>query len=141
MGFCEALNFSLCSKDDITTNLKIEEEKRAVEISNPKSLDFQVGRTTLLPGLLKCLANNKSNKVPFKFFELGDVLLLDNEGTDHELVGARNERRLAVIYNNSVTSGLDIIHGVLDSVFLKMFNKKKDYLLQKCSKSFFLYNL
>lgn len=39
-GFCEALNFSLCSWDDITSNIRIEKEERAVEISNPKTLDF-----------------------------------------------------------------------------------------------------
>lgn len=39
-GFCEALNFSLCSSEDITSNLKLEKDDRAVEISNPKSQDF-----------------------------------------------------------------------------------------------------
>lgn len=87
-GFTEALNFSLCSTDDITVNLRKKDDPRAIQISNPKTLDFQVGRTTLLPGLLRSVANNKKNKVPFKFFELGDVLFHDTEGDERELVGA-----------------------------------------------------
>ena len=64
-GFCESLNFSLCSKDDLTTLINLKEDKKAVEIENPKTQEFQVGRTTLLPGLLKNIAHNKRNKVPF----------------------------------------------------------------------------
>lgn len=90
---------------------------------------------------MKCLANNKKNKVPFKFFEVGDVILLDKEGDKHETVGAINERRLAVIYNNSTTSGLEIIHGVLDMLFHKLFKGQKEYYLKKGSKGYFLYDL
>lgn len=72
------MNFSLCSRDDLTRNINKKECENAVEIANPKTLDFQVGRTTLLPGLLKNLSHNKNNKLPFKLFELGDVIILDN---------------------------------------------------------------
>lgn len=73
------------------------------------------------------MANNKKNKVPFKFFEIGDIILLDKNGNEHETVGAVNERRLAVIYNNSTTSGLEIVHGVLDMIFFKLYKGKKEY--------------
>lgn len=119
-GFSESLNFSLCSKNDISTNLNVKDISNAIEIANPKTIEFQVGRTTLLPGLLKNIQCNKNNKLPFKLFELGDVILIEKEeeNTDkNEYLGAKNERRLGVIYCNSSTSGLDIIHGVLDTVF------------------------
>ena len=36
-GFSESLNFSLCSKEDLTTNLKLEKYDNAVVIENPKT--------------------------------------------------------------------------------------------------------
>lgn len=143
-GFSECLNFSLCSYDDITKNLKKESDNRAIEIANPKTLDFQVGRTSLLPGLLKSLANNKKNKVPFKLFELGDIMLLqkreENKNVD-EFIGARNQRNLAVVYTNSNTSGFDIVHGILDMIMTKLFKYKKKYVLKENNSPYFLHDL
>lgn len=53
------------------------EEVPAVLISNPKTLEFQVVRTELLPGLLKTLAANKKMPLPLKLFEISDVVLQD----------------------------------------------------------------
>lgn len=112
-GFTEALTFSLCSREDVAEKLghKIEDVP-AVHISNPKTLEFQVARTTLLPGLLKTIASNKSMPLPFKFFEISDVVLKDSQAE----VGARNERRLCAVYSNR-SAGFEIIHGLLDRIF------------------------
>lgn len=69
-----------CSRDDVAGKLgwKIEDIP-AVHISNPKTLEFQVARTTLLPGLLKTLAANKNMPLPLQLFEISDVVLKDNE--------------------------------------------------------------
>jgi len=109
-GYTEALTFTLCSRDEVATHLghKIEQVP-AVHISNPKTLDFQVGRTTLIPGLLKTIACSKNMPLPIKVFEISDVLLRDPKAE----VGARNERRLAVVSYNKL-SGFEIVHGVLD---------------------------
>nr|CAG4643107.1 EOG090X03QT [Ilyocryptus agilis] len=111
-GFTEALTFSLCSREDIGDKLrKPLESIPAVHVSNPKTLEFQVVRTTLLPGLLKTLAANRNMPLPLKVFELSDVVLKD----DNKDVGARNHRRLcAVNYNKS--SGFEVIHGLLDRI-------------------------
>lgn len=61
-GYKEVLNFALCSLLEISTLLGRPADPNAVEILNPKTHDFQTGRTTLIPGLLKTLASNKSNK-------------------------------------------------------------------------------
>jgi phenylalanyl-tRNA synthetase beta subunit len=82
---------------------------------------------------LKSISHNKKNKVPFKFFEIGDVMFLENKGNKDEITGCKNERRMAVIYNNATTSGLEIVHGVLDLVFKKLFKGKKDYELKSGS--------
>ena len=49
----------------------------AVHISNPKTLEFQVVRTTLLPGLLKTVHANKNLPLPLKLFEISDVVFRD----------------------------------------------------------------
>lgn len=140
-GFTECLNFSLCAKDDLGKRLLRGDDERAVVISNPKTQDFQVGRTTLLPGLLKSLQSNKMNKLPFQLFELGDVMLLGDSNRDEENVGAVNRRKLAAVHCNSSTSGLDLIHGLLDLVMVKLYNGKQEYELRETSKSYFLHSL
>lgn len=111
-GFTEALTFTLCSRDDISSKLNRKiEEIPAVHIANPKTLEFQVARTTLLPGLLKTLAANRKMPLPLKLFEITDVVLHD-EKTE---VGARNERRICAV-NCNKTAGFEIVHGLLDRV-------------------------
>ena len=66
-GFTESLTFSLCSKEDISEKLrKPLDSIPAVHVSNPKTLEFQVARTTLLPGLLKTVAANRKMPLPLK---------------------------------------------------------------------------
>ncbi|XP_055863997.1 phenylalanine--tRNA ligase beta subunit-like [Biomphalaria glabrata] len=111
-GFTEVLTFALCSKADIADKLgkKIEDTK-AVHIANPKTAEFQVARTTLLPGILKTIFHNKGMSLPLRLFEISDVIYQDPSKD----VGARNERRLcAVNYNRS--SEFEVIHGLLDRV-------------------------
>ncbi|XP_069545558.1 phenylalanine--tRNA ligase beta subunit [Brachyistius frenatus] len=109
-GFTEALNFALCSQEDIADKLgKTISETRAARISNPKTAEFQVARTTLLPGLLKTIAANRKMPLPLKLFEISDVVLKD-ETKD---VGARNSRRFCAVYYNK-SPGFEVIHGLLD---------------------------
>jgi len=111
-GFTEALTFSLCSRDDIATKMRQKiEQIPAVHIANPKTLEFQVARTALLPGLLKTVQANRKLPLPLKLFEISDVVLKDL-GTE---VGARNERHLAAVFYNK-TPGFEIVHGLLDRV-------------------------
>lgn len=56
-------------------------------------------------------------------------------------MGSANTRKLGAIYVNSSSSGLDIIHGVLDLVFLKLFKKQKNYELKEASVSYYLHSL
>uniref|UniRef100_A0A1A9UZ08 Phenylalanine--tRNA ligase beta subunit n=1 Tax=Glossina austeni TaxID=7395 RepID=A0A1A9UZ08_GLOAU len=111
-GFTETLTFTLCSRDDVARKLnKMIDHIPAVHIANPKTLEFQVVRTTLLPGLLKTLAANRKMPLPLKIFEISDVVITDNETE----VGARNERRLCAI-NCNKTAGFEVVHGLLDRV-------------------------
>ena len=65
--FPEALTFALCAANDCFNKLRIADDGRtAAVIANPKTEDFQVCRTSLLPGLLKTLAKNRSNALPWR---------------------------------------------------------------------------
>lgn len=111
-GFSEVLTFALCSRDDVAGKLRKNiEDVPAVHITNPKTPEFQVARTTLLPGLLKTLSNNKNMPLPLKLFEISDVILLDS----NKDVGARNERHLCATFYNK-NSGFEAIHGLMDRV-------------------------
>uniref|UniRef100_A0A803VZ72 Phenylalanine--tRNA ligase beta subunit n=1 Tax=Ficedula albicollis TaxID=59894 RepID=A0A803VZ72_FICAL len=111
-GFTEALTFALCSQEDIADKLGMDiSATNAVLIANPKTAEFQVARTTLLPGLLKTIAANRKMPLPLKLFEISDIVVKD-PNTD---VGARNYRHLCAIYYNK-SPGFEIIHGLLDRV-------------------------
>ncbi|KAF0306655.1 Phenylalanine--tRNA ligase beta subunit [Amphibalanus amphitrite] len=109
-GFTEALTFSLCSQADIGSKMRQDiSQLPVVHISNPKTLEFQVARTSLVPGLLKTVAANRKMPLPLRLFEVSDVVLKDRLAD----TGARNERRLAAV-SYSKTSGFEVIHGLLD---------------------------
>uniref|UniRef100_G3UPY5 Phenylalanine--tRNA ligase beta subunit n=1 Tax=Meleagris gallopavo TaxID=9103 RepID=G3UPY5_MELGA len=111
-GFTEALTFALCSTEDIADKLGMDiSATNAVHIANPKTAEFQVARTTLLPGLLKTIAANRKMPLPLKLFEISDVVVKDLTKD----VGARNYRHLCAIYYNK-SPGFEIIHGLLDRV-------------------------
>ncbi|NP_001408307.1 phenylalanine--tRNA ligase beta subunit isoform 2 [Mus musculus] len=101
-----------CSQEDIADKLGLDiSATKAVHISNPKTAEFQVARTTLLPGLLKTIAANRKMPLPLKLFEISDVVVKDS-GKD---VGAKNYRHLCAVYYNK-TPGFEIIHGLLDRI-------------------------
>lgn len=84
-GFTEALTFALCSQEDIADKLGMDiSATKAVHISNPKTAEFQVARTTLLPGLLKTLAANRKMPLPLKLFEISDIVIKDSSRGKNE---------------------------------------------------------
>jgi len=140
-GFTEALTFALCSCDDVAEKFgKKIEDIPAVHIANPKTLDFQIGRTSLLPGILKTIASNQGTALPIQLFEVSDVILKD---TTRE-TGSRNERRLCAVYYNK-TPGFEIIHGLLDRIMTLVkvpYNENQSndngyYLNNQCEDSAF----
>ncbi|CAG4982777.1 unnamed protein product [Parnassius apollo] len=129
-GYTEALTFTLCSREDIATKLGVKiEDTPAVHISNPKTLEFQVVRTVLLPGLLKTLAANKKMPLPLKLFEISDVVLKDESSE----TGARNERRLCALYCGRA-AGFQFVHGLLDRLMALLrqpWSKEEGYYLRQ----------
>ncbi|KAF7154586.1 hypothetical protein RHSIM_Rhsim01G0138800 [Rhododendron simsii] len=102
-GFTEVLTWVLCSyKEDFAMLNRRDDKSTAVIIGNPRSSDFEVVRTSLMPGMLKTIGHNKDHPKPIKIFEVGDIVLLD-ETKD---VGAANRRQLAALYCGA-TSGFE----------------------------------
>jgi len=131
-GWTEAYNWALISRKENFEQLRrepmAEELWRPVArpyeycpsappaaLANAKTKDFEIVRTTLLGGILKCLASNKHLPMPIKLFECADVVI--QEPTME--VGARNIRRLCAI-NAGHTADFSKIHGLLDQIMYQL---------------------
>ena len=66
-------------------------------------------RTSLLPGLLKTIRENRSHALPIRIFETSDVVFKDVTRERQ----ARNVRHAAAVWCNK-TAGFEIVHGLLD---------------------------
>ncbi|XP_058067628.1 phenylalanine--tRNA ligase beta subunit, cytoplasmic [Magnolia sinica] len=111
-GFTEVLTWILCSyKENFSMLNRTDDKKTAVIIGNPRSSDFEVVRSSIMPGILKTVGHNKDHPKPLKIFEVGDVVVLD----ENKDVGATNRRQLAALYCNS-KSGFEVIHGLVDRI-------------------------
>eukprot|EP00850_Spirogloea_muscicola_P021335 SM000245S08174 [mRNA] locus=s245:26566:32992:+ [translate_table: standard] len=111
-GFTEVLTFSLISlAENFQMMNRPNDGATAVKISNPRSSEFEVVRSSLLPGMLKTLSHNKEAPRPVKLFEVSDVARLDPSKD----VGACNLRHMVASFCG-LTSGFEVIHGLVDRV-------------------------
>ena len=108
-GFTEVLAFTLCSLDENFSFLNRKDDGTAVKLANPKTIEYQVVRTSLLPGILKTIAANRHAPLPLKVFEISDIVLRD-ESQERR---ARNQRQLCAIVCGK-KSGFEVIHGLVD---------------------------
>ena len=112
----ESLTFSLISLQDNYVRMRQEPNlNECVQLSNPKTQEFEIVRTSLLPGLLKCLKENKDESLPQKLFEVTDTVVKCAE-TD---TGAKNIRRIAAMVVDT-SSNFEVIHGLLDLIMVKV---------------------
>ena len=109
-GYDECLNWTLLSENENYGKMEktISKNFLPVRLSNPKTREFEIVRTSLLPGILKVVASNKHNSIPLRLFEVGDVVF-DNQQTP------LNERRVATVYAGK-TSGFELKHGLLNGL-------------------------
>lgn len=118
-GFTEIMSLGLCSHDENFSFLNRVEgvDSLAVHLSNPKTWEYQVVRTSLVSGLMKTLAENMNLKSSegIRLFEVTDVVLRDPRSADEKDIGCRNERRLAALHAGTVSS-FETIHGLVDRV-------------------------
>lgn len=114
-GYIEMLSHGLCSTAENYTNLRRPIIDEAVSLLNPANVEYEVIRTTLIPGTLKTLAHNKSisHKDGIKLFEISDIVIKD---TSNE-IGCRNVRHICALYA-SYNAGFEYIHGMVDKIML-----------------------
>jgi len=117
-GYTEVLTHGLTSLADNYTSLRRPVGTDAVHLSNPANVEYEVVRTTLLPGLMKTLQHNRSASFAngMKLFEVSDVVVADNTHVCTEtIVGAKNIRKICAVYAG-LTSGFEILHGLVDRI-------------------------
>ncbi|ORX69986.1 beta subunit of phenylalanyl-tRNA synthetase [Linderina pennispora] len=115
-GWTEALTLSLCSHDENFKQLRrVDNGDEAVVLENPKTFEYQVCRSTLLPGLLKTIRENKKHAIPYKLFEVSDVVFKDATRDR----GATNQRRLCALFS-SHSAQFEVIQGLLDTVMVSL---------------------
>ena len=123
-GYVEFLTMALLSHKDMFTNLlKNEKDDKTVQILYSKTKEFEYIRSSLIPGILKSIEGNKANQLPFKIFEISDVVLIDKENE----TGASNRRKLCFAYANT-TSAMEVVQGMVDLLMKKIgliFNEEK----------------
>ena len=138
-GYVEFLTMALLSHKDMFTNLLNEKrDDKTVQILYSKSKEFEYIRSSLIPGILKSIEGNKANQLPFKIFEISDVVEINQETE----VGAVNRRKLCFAYTNTV-SAMEIVQGMVDLLMKKIglgFNSKnveKKYYIKKSENKIF----
>nr|POE88133.1 phenylalanine--trna ligase beta subunit [Quercus suber] len=125
-GWAEVMPLILCSHDENYAWLNQKDDNRAVRLQNPKTAEYQIVRTSLLPGLLKTIRENKKHSVPMKIFEVSDVCYKD-ETLERR---SRNEKHFAACWYGK-SSGFEQVHGLLDRVMLMLksaFIQREDRL-------------
>ncbi|CAO1615438.1 unnamed protein product [Parajaminaea phylloscopi] len=112
-GWVEGLSLILCSHDENYAWLNQKDPgTEAILLENPKSLEYQLVRTSLLPGLLKTLRENRKHSLPLRLFEVSDVGYKDESETER---CARNERRVVASYTDK-EARFEVVHGLLDRI-------------------------
>lgn len=89
LSFMEVMTYTLTNTKVNFDLMRLKGE--AVEIANPISEEYTILRNSLIPSLLLVLKKNRRNPLPHKIFEIGDVVLLDEQSE----TGAKNVRRVA----------------------------------------------
>lgn len=122
-GYTECLTMALLARVENFDLLRRPDDNSAVELLNPKTQEFQIARTSLLPGVLKTLQSNRdvSVKEGLKLFEISDIMHKDTSSD----VGASNRRDLAAVYMG-LTSGFEVIHGLVDRVMQLLEVRPRD---------------
>ncbi|KAJ2890237.1 phenylalanine--tRNA ligase subunit beta, partial [Coemansia aciculifera] len=111
-----ALTLSLCSHDENFAFLRrADAGDEAVVLENPKTVEYQVCRSTLMPGLLKAIRENRGHTLPLKMFEVGDVVFKNPA----RVLGTQNQRRACAMFTNT-SAQFEVISGLLDTLMTSL---------------------
>lgn len=125
-GYIESLTCALVSMKENYNFLRYEPNlDEAITLSNPKTIEYELVRTSLIPGLMKVLQSNQNERIPQKIFEISDCAVID---PTHD-TGARNHRKICLMQLNT-TASFEVIHSALGLLMTKIGATLKDYNLQ-----------
>ncbi|RLI28188.1 phenylalanine--tRNA ligase subunit beta, partial [Candidatus Bathyarchaeota archaeon] len=92
LGYQEVMTEVLTNPRDLFVKMRVKPGP-VVELENPKTVEYTVCRSWLLPGLMKVLARNRHREYPQRIFEVDDVVVLD----ENSETGGRSLRKLAAV--------------------------------------------
>ncbi|MEM3730461.1 MAG: phenylalanine--tRNA ligase subunit beta [Candidatus Bathyarchaeia archaeon] len=123
LGFSEAMNFTLTNERVHCQNMRMKENS-LVKIANPVSNEYTIMRQSLLPGLLKNLADNKHESFPQRLFEVSDITKINAR------LETMCERRLflAAVSSHSTANYTEIksyVEALLSNMNLKNWQIKR----------------
>jgi phenylalanyl-tRNA synthetase beta chain len=93
LGFSEIMSLPLTTAEQQFERLRLPVPERYPEVSNPKLKAYNVVRTHLMGGLFEALRENRRRPMPQRFFEIDNVVALDEAAE----TGAAEERRVALV--------------------------------------------
>ena len=114
-GWLEVLPLTLCSHNENFAYLRDNDDSLAVKLENPKTSEYEVVRTSLVPGILKTIKENKNHSLPIKVFESGDIVYKVPELER----GAKNQRNWCAAYAGK-RSSFEYIQGLLTKIMQTM---------------------
>jgi len=113
-GFQEIIRPVLTNHKNLFDKMNIKREN-VIELENPVSEEYVCLRNWLLPSLMEVLSANKHVEYPQNIFEVGDVVVPD----ENEETMSRTIRKVACIVAHSKT-GYSEIKGIVESLLKQM---------------------
>lgn len=119
LGFQEVTTFTISNENDEFKKMGLPVEKR-VKIKNPIGEEYSCLRASILPSLLKILAENKHHPLPQRIFELG--IIVDENYKNRAHLGAAEISAKA-----NFTTCKSLIESLLRNAGKKYELREKDH--------------
>ncbi|HDH91403.1 MAG TPA: phenylalanine--tRNA ligase subunit beta, partial [Candidatus Aenigmarchaeota archaeon] len=110
LGFQEVMTPVLSNPKDQFERMSLKPQE-FVEIENPASELYTCLRVWLLPNLMKFLTANKHVEFPQMIFEIGDVVIVD----ENEETQTKNRKKLAAVISHS-NANFAQIRSIIDAL-------------------------
>jgi phenylalanyl-tRNA synthetase beta chain len=127
LGFQEVVPFVLTNEEKMKDALM---PFNPVTIKNPRTEDFTLVRTSIVPSLLDTLAYNKKKKLPLRIFELDDVVKSKAEWQNDRVLG------MAIMDNEVNFSDMQsVVEALLRNIGVKYNlreSKNKTFIDGRC---------
>jgi phenylalanyl-tRNA synthetase beta chain len=126
LGFNEVVNPILTSESLLIKNMK--RIARVYAVSFSKSLEHNVIRDLLLPGCIKVISSNQQEPSPHRFFEIGDIVLM--EDIPHQMIKLCFVEESQNITMTAAKSYIEAINNLVFRYKLNYINSDKPYSLR-----------